>query len=166
MARKIDLIAEATWVSCCVESPAEANGFALAANQWADLHPLQLTECPFEEHIPKTAFAVQFVAGDYEGGWACYCHCSWILQRHCRTVHEATLEARRYFDEDGVSYLSFEWMVFGDHETLPNGSPLYVFDPEIRIYEVLDCQNIDEYLLSGGYDAIVVEKVRRQTFGT
>ena len=158
----IDLVAEATWVSCCVKSEDEANAFAIAANAWAAEHPFQLHECPFEEHIPLKAFWLNFEAGEYNCAWACYCHCAWVLKHRFETIADAAKEGEKYFDLEGVSPVFLEWIIFGDEpdgDELPDGRPLYVYDPELRIYHAEYQRSVDEYLLRGGYGRIVVEKV-------
>lgn len=164
----IDLIAEATWVSCLTDTQEEAKAFEMAANLWVEGHPFQLAECPFEEHVPFKAFFLAFEAGAYDDGWACYCHCSWVLHPKLRSIRDALVEAEKFCDTDGVSSLFLEWVVFGDDgltmdEELPDGRPLCVYDPELRIF-VVHQREVDEYLVCGGYGTVHLEKIDTRAF--
>ena len=158
----IDLVAEATWVALLVGSAADAAAYASAANVWVAANPFQLSQCPFEEHVPPKAFCLNFEAGEYDERWACYCHCSWVLKHHFASVADAAKEGEKYFDLDGVSPIFLEEILFGDEncdeDELPDGRPLYVYDPELKIYSAHQ-HNVDEYILRGGYGRIVIEKI-------
>ncbi len=110
---------------------------------------------------------MDFEVARYDEGWGSYCYCAWVLKHRFASVADAASAAERYFDDDGVSYLSLEWLIFGDEEyseELPDGRPLYLFDPELRIYDNIAGESVDEYLLSGGYGAVVVQKVSSKSF--
>lgn len=161
----IDLVAEATWVACCMDTAAQAHAFEVAANAWVRDNPFQLYECAFEEHVPGTAFFLSFEAGEFDRGWACYCHCGWVLHRRFPSIEAAMEEARKYFDQEGLSSLYLEYLVFGDEdcEVLPDGRPCYVYDPELRIFVAKD-HHVEEYLLSGEHKAVMIELIDSRPF--
>lgn len=162
----IDLIAEATWIACLTETAEGAEAFAHAANTWVALHPFQLAECPFEEHVPQRAFYLSFEAAEYGERWACYVDCSWVLKPRLQSIRDAMQEAERCCDVGGPSSLFLEWLVFGDEDLvdeLPDGRPLFIFDPELRIC-VVHQREVDEYRVCGGFGTIRLEKLETRAF--
>lgn len=162
LTRDSDLVASATWISC-IAAQQEAEAFAEAANQWVEARTdVPLSECPFEEHIPKQAIIVDFEAAESEGGhWCVYVYCAWTLNDYS-SVAEAAHEAEQYFDEQGISCTALESLIFGDSygaDSLDDGRPLFVFNPELCIYDYDTNPDATVYLLVGAQGAIVLEKL-------